>query len=103
MFSRHSHVGTVTNGHETPKVESELLASEPQLQGAVGNGLGARNEGLFEVEPIGVDRRQHRLPGCKIALNLHEHLDLRSDVKVRSLKVDHQKCAIFGTQDGQSK
>ena len=75
-------VGTVANRHEALQVESKLLATYPQLQRPVAYRLGERDKRQFQVEPVLIDRCQHRFPGSKVALKLHKGLQLRINPEV---------------------
>src|SRR4029077_2515670 len=75
-------VGPIAIGHKTPEVEVHLLSTYKHPPGTVTNGFGHCHKRLFKIENILIGWREHRLPGCKVALELREHLDLISDMKV---------------------
>src|SRR5262249_25408370 len=77
-----AHVRSITYGHETLQVESELLPTQANLRRSAGYRLGQEQEGLLEIEPVLIDRSENGLPGRKVTLQLHEHLELVSDTKI---------------------
>jgi len=75
-------VGAIAVIDKTLKVEVHLLPTQTHSRRTVADWLIHRHKGLFEVENIPIGRRECCLPGCKIALELCEHLDLASDMKI---------------------
>lgn len=79
---RLAHIRPVTNGNEPLQVERHLLAADAEFHRARSQWTDPRDERLFEVERILVDRRHRILAERPGIFELREELEVRADTRI---------------------